>query len=81
MSLTYYTITLENLRLKLLLDKLIIEVLRRINERNTPEWNFTFDDLQVEILKKFEYKVDFFVSRDIPIGEGLHYLFQCSSNS
>ena len=29
-----------------------------------------FDDIQVEILKKIKYKIEFFVSRDIPTGNG-----------
>jgi hypothetical protein len=30
------------------------------------DWNFTFENMQVKILKKYDYKVEFFVSRDIP---------------
>jgi ferritin-like protein len=80
-SARYYTITQETLKHKLLSEELIEEVIRRVIEQNRKDWNFTFDNMQVEILKKHEYKVDFFVSRDIPIGEGIRYLIQCSSNS
>jgi hypothetical protein len=80
-SARYYTITSETLEKKILSEELIDEVIRRVIELDCKDWDFNFEDLQVEILKKHEYKVDFFVSRDIPIGEGLRYLFQCSSNS
>ena len=80
-SATYYTISPETLQRKLLSEELIDEVIYRVIELDCKDWNFTFEDIQVEILKKHEYKVDFFVSRDIPIGEGLRHLFQCSSNS
>lgn len=66
MSATYYTITPETLGRKLLSDELIGEVLRRVIEPDNKGWNFFFEDLQIEILKRHEYKIDFFVSRDIP---------------
>lgn len=31
------------------------------------DWKFTFDNMQIEILKKYDYKVEFFVSRGIPV--------------
>jgi hypothetical protein len=74
-SARYYTITSETLEKKILSEELIDEVIRRVIELDCKDWDFTFEDLQVEILKKHEYKVDFIVSRDIPIGEGLRYLF------
>lgn len=74
-SAHYYTITQETLKRKLLSEELIEEVIRRVIKQDCKDWNFTFEDLQVEILKRHEYKIDFFVSRDIPIGEGLRYLF------
>ena len=74
-SARYYTITRETMKKKILSEELIDEVIRRVIEQDSKDWNFTFEDLQVEILKKHEYKVDFFVSRDILIGEGLRYLF------
>ena len=74
-SACYYTITSETLERKILSEELIDEVIWRVIEQDSKDWNFTFEDLQVEILKKHEYKVDFFVSRDITIGEGLRYLF------
>ena len=80
-SARYYTITSETLEKKILSEELIDEVIRRVIELDCKDWDFNFEDLQVEILKKHEYKVDLFVSRDISIGEGLRYLFQCSSNS
>jgi len=30
------------------------------------EWSFTYEDLQVEIVKRHKNKIEFFVSRDIP---------------
>lgn len=74
-SAAYYTITTETLEREIISDELLLEVLHRANDPNSKDWNFTFDDLQVEIIKKLEYKVEFFVSRDIPIGEGLRHLF------
>jgi hypothetical protein len=65
MSATYYTITLETLERKLLSDELIEEVMRRVIEQDSKDWKFYIGDLQVEILKKYEYKIEFFVSRDI----------------
>lgn len=80
-SARYYTITWETMEKKILSEELVDEVIRRVIKQDRKDWYFTFDNMQVEILKKFDYKVDFFVSRDIPIGEGLRYLIQCSSNS
>lgn len=74
-SALYYTITRETLERKLLSDELIEEVIRRVIQQDCKDLNFIFGDLQVEILNKHEYKVEFFVSRDIPIGEGFRYLF------
>lgn len=65
-SALYYTITRETLERKLISDELIDEVIRRVIEQDCKNWNFTFYDLHVEILKKHEHKVEFFVSRDIP---------------
>lgn len=61
-----YTITAETLERELISDELIKEVLRRSSAQEEKDWNFTFEDLQVEIIKKLEYKIEFFVSRDIP---------------
>jgi hypothetical protein len=72
-SATYYTITRGIMEKKILYEELIDEVIRRVIEQDCKDWFFTFEDLQVEILKKHEYKVEFFVSRDIPIGEGLRF--------
>jgi hypothetical protein len=66
-SAPYYTITSETLERKLFSDELIDEVFRRVIEPDCKNWKFSFDDLQVEILKKLEHKIEFFVSRDIPI--------------
>lgn len=74
-SARYYTITWETMEKKILSEELVDEVIRRVIKQNRKDWYFTFNNMQVEILKKHEYKVDFFVSRDIPIGEGLRYLF------
>lgn len=68
-SALYYTITAETLERELISGELLLEVLHRANDLSSKDWNFTFNDLQVEIIKKLEYKVEFFVSRDIPIGE------------
>jgi hypothetical protein len=69
-SARYYTITWEIMEKKILSEELIDEVIRRVIAKDLKDWNFTFDNMQVEILKKYEYKVEFFVSRDIPISEG-----------
>jgi len=74
-------ITRDTLARKTISDELIDEVLRRSSDQEGKDWNFTFEDLQVDILKKHEFKVEFFMSRDVPIGEDLRHLFQCSSNS
>lgn len=66
MGTRYYTITPETLKRKLLSDELIDEVIRRVIERDRKDWKFSFEDIQVEILKKHDYKIEFFVSRDIP---------------
>lgn len=70
LSALYYTITAETMEREIISDELLIEVLHRANDPNSKDWNFTFEDLQVEIVKKHEYKIEFFVSRDIPIGDG-----------
>jgi hypothetical protein len=66
MSALYYSITPKTLERKLLSDELSEDVTRRVIELDCKDWEFSFDDLQVEILKKNEYKIEFFVSRDIP---------------
>jgi len=66
MSALYYTITPETMKRKLLSDELIAEVIRRVIECCRDDWKFSFEDINVEILKKHEYKVEFFVSRDVP---------------
>ena len=73
-SALYYTITTETLERELISDELLLEVLHRAKDPNNKDWNFTFEDLQVEIIKKLEYKIEFFVSRDIPIGESCRQL-------
>ena len=65
-SARYYTITRETMEKKILPEELIVEVIRRVIEKDCIDWNFTFYNMQVEILKKYAYKVEFFVSRDIP---------------
>lgn len=52
MSSTFYTITQETLKRKLLSDELIDEVIRRVIELDQMEWSFSFEDLQVEIVKR-----------------------------
>lgn len=71
-SALYYTITAETLERELISDELIKEVLRRSSDQEGKDWNFTFKDLQVEITKKLEYKIEFFVSRDIPAADRGH---------
>ncbi|MCG2811725.1 MAG: hypothetical protein L6428_09740 [Candidatus Aminicenantes bacterium] len=66
MSSTFYTISQRTLKRKLLSNELIKEIIRRVIELDQKEWSFTFEDLQVEIVKRHDYKIDFFVSRDIP---------------
>jgi len=65
-SARYYTLTSETLEKKLLSDELLLEVLHRAKDLEGKNWNFRFEDVQVEILKKCDYKVEFFVSRDVP---------------
>ena len=65
-SAHYYTITTETLEHELISDELIIEVLRRSSDQEGKDWNFTLNDLHIEITKKLEYKTEFFVSRNIP---------------
>jgi hypothetical protein len=68
-SARYYTITAETLDRKLISDELIDEVLLRSSDQSGKNMFFNFEDLQVEILKKYDHKIDFFVSRDIPAGD------------
>jgi|GEM_PF-3756426 len=59
MSSTFYTVTQETLKKKLLSDELIEEVIRRVIELDKKEWSFSFEDLQVEIVKRHKHKIDF----------------------
>jgi hypothetical protein len=68
-SARHYTITWETMKIKILPKELIDEVIRRVIEKDCKDWNFTFDKMQVEILKRPEYKIDFFISRNIPAGD------------
>lgn len=68
-SARYYTITRDTLNRRIISNELIDEILRRSRDPEGKDWKFSFEDLKVDILKKFEYKVEFFVSRDIPIGD------------
>jgi hypothetical protein len=62
--------TQETLEKKILSDELIEEVLRRSSDQSGRDWEFTFEDFQVEIFKrKIEYKIEFIVSRNVSIGE------------
>jgi len=45
MSSTFYTITQETLKRKLLSDGLIEEVIRRVIKLDQKEWSFSFEDL------------------------------------
>ena len=74
-SARYYTITRDTLNRRIISDELIEEILLRSQDQESRDWHFSFKDLQVDILEKYEHKIEFFVSRDIPIGEGLRYLF------
>ena len=66
-SALYYTITAETLEREIISNELINEVLRRSSDQSGKDRRFTFEDLQVEIFKrKFDHKIEFFVSRDIP---------------
>lgn len=69
-SARYYTITRETLNRKIISDELVEEILQRSRDQEGKGWNFTFEDLQVEILKKHEFKIEFFVSRDILLADG-----------
>ncbi len=73
-SALYYTISAETLERELISDELIEEILRRSSDQEGKDWYFTFDDLQVEIIKKLEYKIEFFVSRDIRLDERGHQI-------
>jgi hypothetical protein len=66
-SARYYSITKETLEKKLLSDELLIEVLHRAKAPEGKDWNFRFEDIEVEILKRYEHKVEFFASRDVGI--------------
>ena len=68
-SARYYTITRDTLNRRIISDELIEEILRRSRDPEGKDWKFYFEDLKVDILNKYEYKIEFFVSRDIPIGE------------
>ena len=68
-SARYYTITRDTLNQRIISGELIEEILRRSRDPEGRDWKFSFEDLKVDILKKYEYKIEFFVSRDIPIGE------------
>ena len=69
-SALYYTITRETLNRKIISDELIKEILLRSNDPEGSNWNFNFNELRVDILKKLEYKIEFFVSRDFPEVDG-----------
>lgn len=69
-SSLYYTITWETLNRKVISGELINEILQRCSAGQGEYWDFIFEDLQVEILKKYDHKIEFFVSRDIPAAEG-----------
>lgn len=73
-SAQYYTITRDTLNRRIISDELIEEILRRSSDLEGRNWNFSFEDLKVNILKKHEYKIEFFVSRDIPVGESSRQL-------
>jgi ferritin-like protein len=68
-SARYYTITKETLARKIITNELIDEILERCNYGQGKHWDFTFEDLRIEILKKYDHKIEFFVSRDILKGE------------
>ena len=68
-STRYYTITPETLAREIITEELIDEILQRSNFGYGKHWSFSFEDLKIEILKKCDHKIDFFVSRDIQIGE------------
>jgi hypothetical protein len=68
-SKIYYKIAFESVVKELISDELIKEVLMRSSDQEGKDWNFTFNDLQVEIIKKLEYKIEFFVSWDISSGD------------
>jgi len=44
----------------------ITSCLAKPRHSDAKDWNFIFDNMHVEILKKYDYKVEFFVSWDIP---------------
>ena len=58
-SANYYTITAKTLARKIITDELIEEILHRSSDQDDKAWNFTFEVLQVEILKKYDHKIDF----------------------
>lgn len=69
-SARYYTITRDTLNRRLISDELIEEILLRSGDRSGKVINFIFEDLQVEIIKKYDHKIDFFVSRKFAEGDG-----------
>lgn len=64
-SIRYYTITSETLEGKLISNELLLEVLNRAKAPEGKDWHFKYEDFQVEILKKYDYKIEFFASRDV----------------
>jgi hypothetical protein len=69
-SARYYTITRDSLNRRIISDELIEEVLLRSQDQESKDWQFTFMDLKIEILKKYDHKIEFFVSREFPEADG-----------
>jgi len=65
-SIRYYMITKETLETKILSEELITKVLDHANDPESNNWEFTFEDVQIEILKREDNKIEFFASRDVP---------------
>jgi hypothetical protein len=48
-------------------EYLISRILRRANNPKRYSWSFTHDEYRIEILNKYKWKVEFFVSKNMPI--------------
>ena len=68
-SARYYNITRGTLNRRNYSGELIDEILCRSRDQEGIDWKISFEDLKVDISKKYEYKINFYVSRNVPMGE------------
>ena len=67
MSAAYYSIDDELLQHNLLDDFLLRHIIERAENPDKWEWSFDTGHLRIDILSKNEWKVEFFVSKSIPV--------------